>query len=390
MGFLTGFVGGMAGAYNDERDAEKLDARKRHLAEYESQLQQNRMVMQETLREKFEQAKAKAKRDQDVTDAKTVQEGAKQIDTDRSIGLINATVGSVPTPAVNEIDGTTNEFAGKKMTAADIATIRNNMSPEDAKKFYGIGPLNRVQQAEDSGVAARNAGLLGMSKEFRAEAGEYRQQNLEDKRDALGNRREDNAEKFRTKQLELQIANHKEVMARMGGDSATKKLAQLKLDAMTEENDWRKGMAKLPAGDPKRAAEMQRGMDMGWVKAEPNDVSTTVKTTSGAMTDAPVETTVTTKGRAVKDVPQSESQAQADAQRFIAAGKISLADANKRLESAGFKPLVSDATKPAPTRSLQELKRIAAKPKGTSTAEANSAQAEIDYLRNNPDRIGAF
>jgi hypothetical protein len=179
MGFLTGFVGGMAGAYNDDRDAEKLDARKKQLAEYESQLQMNRMVMQETLRERLKQAEMKAKRDQDVADGKTVQEGAQQIDTERSAGLINRTVGPVPTPAVNEIDGSTNEFAGKKMTAADIATIRNNMTPEDAKKFYGIEPLNRVQQAEDSGVAARNAGLINMSKEFRAEAGEYRQQNLE-------------------------------------------------------------------------------------------------------------------------------------------------------------------------------------------------------------------
>ena len=172
MNFLAGLIGGAAqtGANILERE---------NKADYENSLAIKRQVEIEKLQEKRAAALLAQKRAQDVTDAKTVQEGAKQIDTDRSIGLINATVGPVPTPAVNEIDGTTNEFAGKKMTAADIETIRNNMSPEDAKKFYGIGPLNRVQQAEDSGVAARNAGLLGMSKEFRAEAGEYRQQNLE-------------------------------------------------------------------------------------------------------------------------------------------------------------------------------------------------------------------
>jgi hypothetical protein len=388
MNFLAGLIGGAAqtGANILERE---------NKADYENSLAIKRQVEIEKLQEKRAAALLAQKRDQDVTDAKTVQGDSEAKRVERAQGIINQDTGIQHTPdEVKKIIADpdwVNNYGARRDTADGKPTewTEGGLINQTVKVTPSTD-RTRAQELNDKSDSAMNLGRPDLAKEFRADANLERLYQRQDDQDAIANRREDNNEKFRTKQLELQIANHKEAMARMGGDSATKKLAQLKLDAMTEENDWRKGIAKLPAGDPKRAAEMQRGMDMGWVKAEPNDVSTTVKTTSGAMTDTPVETSVTTKGRVAKDAPQSESQAQADAQRFIAAGKISLADANKRLESAGFKPLASDATKPAPIRSLQELKRIAAKPKGTSTAEANAAQAEIDYLRNNPDRIGAF
>ena len=90
MSFLSGFIGGVAGAYNDERDAEKLDARKKQMAEYESELQMKRLVMQETLREKFAQATAKAKRDQDVADGKTIQDTSEAKRYERSGLIMNA------------------------------------------------------------------------------------------------------------------------------------------------------------------------------------------------------------------------------------------------------------------------------------------------------------
>ena len=223
MGFLSGFVGGMAGAYNDDRDAEKLDARKRAMAEYENELRAKSQATAEALREKFEQAKAQAKRTQDMTDAKTVQEDAKQIDTDRSIGLINATVGPVP----NE-----GEFAGQKMTAADIATIRNNMKPEDAKKHYGIEPLSREQRAEDSGVAAQGRGLLAMAKDYRADANQYRLQASDEAKakrmadqDAATNKRLDNADAYNTKHLDEIIRHNKKSEALAAAKTGAEKLS---------------------------------------------------------------------------------------------------------------------------------------------------------------------
>lgn len=297
MGILSGLIGGFAQGGLELADSTLKAQQRKEDQEYESELLLKRQAALEKLRQDFDRAKERAKLEQDKTNASDVSKGAKKIDTERSAGLINQTVGPVPSEG---------EFADKTMTADDIATIRNNMKPEDAKKLYGIDPLIREQRAEDSGVAAQGLGLIEMSKDFRADAERYRKQNKDDEQIALGNKREDNAEAHRTKQLDLQISQHKETIAKMGGDSATKKLAKLRLDAMVEENDWRKVIAKLPSGDPKRAAEMQRGMDMGWVKSDQNDVSTTVKTTSGATTDTPVETTVTTKGRAGKETPQSQ------------------------------------------------------------------------------------
>ena len=175
MNFLAGLIGGAAqtGANILERE---------NKADYENSLAIKRQVEIEKLQEKRAAALLAQKRAQDVTDAKTVQEGAQQIDTERSAGMINRTVGPVPTPAVNEIDGTTNEFSGKKMTAADIATIRNNMSPEDAKKFYGIEPLSREQRAEDSGLVAQGIGRLDLAKDFRADASEFRKQGIDQAR----------------------------------------------------------------------------------------------------------------------------------------------------------------------------------------------------------------
>lgn len=91
---------------------------------------------------------------------------------------------------------------------------------------------------------------------------------------------------------------------------------------------------------------------------------------------------------------QTEQQAQADAQNVVSAGKISMADANKRLQAAGFKPLVDPKAPSVAGRELynvniSDLKRTASKPRGVSTSEANAAQAEID-ARQGEQRMKAF
>lgn len=103
MGFLTGFVGGMAGAYNDERDAEKLDARKKQLAEYESQLQQRRMETEMELRNRYQQETEKravsSRRDEEAYQSsdpaialrKQRMQGDAQSTLDVQTGLIGGT-----------------------------------------------------------------------------------------------------------------------------------------------------------------------------------------------------------------------------------------------------------------------------------------------------------
>ena len=172
MGFLTGFVGGMAGAYNDERDAEKLDARKRQLAEYESQLQQNRMVMQETLREKFKQAEMKAKRDQDVTDAKTVQGASDDKRVERAQGIINADTGIQHTPdEVKKIiaDPTWVENYGARRDTADGKPTEWTEGGliNQTIKVTPSTDRTRAQELNDKADAAMGIGRTDMEKGFR-------------------------------------------------------------------------------------------------------------------------------------------------------------------------------------------------------------------------------
>jgi hypothetical protein len=175
MGFLTGFVGGMAGAYNDDRDAEKLDARKKQLAEYESQLQMNRMVMQETLRERLKQAEMKAKRDQDVADGKTIQEGSEAKRVERAQGIINADTGLNYSPEeVKKIiaDPTWTQNYGARhdtetgkpteWTEGGLINQRTSLTPSTDRTAY--------QEQMDLSNAAGGIGRTDMQDKYRATA----------------------------------------------------------------------------------------------------------------------------------------------------------------------------------------------------------------------------
>lgn len=239
-----------------------------------------------------EKAAIESKRATDQADAATVSAAAKDTATKRDVGNIEKARGLISVdPAERE-----------PISAADVADIRSRFSPEDVKKQYGLDEPSRVQTLRDQTDAAQ--GFPDIQKGLQAQLNQERLFERADAQDALGNKREDRTADFQNRQLDAQIAHYKAIEARTGSDSSTKELARMKIDLLTKENNWREGLAKLPANDPKRAAEIQKGVDMGWLKQEPNDVSTTVKTTTGGL-ENPVETSVTTKGRVGAVQPKS-------------------------------------------------------------------------------------
>lgn len=234
MGFLTGFVGGMAGAYNDDRDAEKLDARKKQLAEYESQLQMNRMVMQETLREKFKQAEMKAKRDQDVADGKTVQEGSEAKRVERAQGIINADTGLNYSP--DEV----------KKIIADPKWVENYGARHDTE-------TGKPTEWTEGGLINQRTSLTPSTDRTRA-------QELNDKADAaMGIGRTDMEKGFRDQgNLERQVAGDEAKGKRMEEQTAAQKrtneIREKEVDARAGYQDRMAGAAEARAAAAERRA----------------------------------------------------------------------------------------------------------------------------------------
>lgn len=138
--------------------------------------------------------------------------------------------------------------------------------------------------------------------------------------------------------------------------------------------------------DPKRQAAVKHALIVRGI-IKPGEFDTEKVTQETMNPDGTTTKTERTQRRnsgteSQGKVSQTESQAHNDAMRAISAGKISVEDANKRLASGGFKPLQDTREPEIPGRALyyanlNELKRIAAKPRGVSNAEANAAQNEI-------------
>ena len=337
MNFLAGLIGATAVAASDKWKLDDEEERRARYRQADSDLRIKEQRVTEELKERAEVAREQRASTQ-----------AEKLRTDQA-SRIDDEAGKI---ADTEVGAT----ADRRAVLAD--------------------PMTRVR-------AAGNAGYLRADQVAAAQLG--RQDKERD--DARTEKKDDQNYKMDQDKLKAQVAHWKVIESSAGGDPNTKALAAMKLKLAEEELKWRKELTALPLGDPLRAAKIQSGIDMGWDRRVPPDVSTTVETTTG--TDAnPVKTSVTTKGQAgAATSAQTESQAQAQAKTAISAGRIDLAGANKRLEAAGFKA-ISDNT-PQKPKNLRELKRIASKPKGVSTAEANEAQAEIDYLKNNRDRITA-
>lgn len=83
-----------------------------------------------------------------------------------------------------------------------------------------------------------------------------------------------------------------------------------------------------------------------------------------------------------------EQQAHADAMRAIATGRITEAEVNKRLERAGFGPIQAVAGRPFYDTPRNELQRMASKPRGVSTNEANAARAELESRKGEQRMTG--
>lgn len=112
MGFLSSFVGGMAGAYNDDRDAEKLDARKRAMAEYETELHARRTKTEMELRDRFQQESEKRavtqRREEEAYQASPEAIGMRkqrlQGDAESAIGVQTGLIGASANLKKSEYD----------------------------------------------------------------------------------------------------------------------------------------------------------------------------------------------------------------------------------------------------------------------------------------------
>ena len=185
MGLLSGLIGGFAeGGLNIANNAIKAEQRKTE-QEYESELQMNRLVMQETLREQFAQATAKAKRAQDVTDAKTIQEtsDANPVRIAKAKGIINADTG---------LKYTDDEV---KKIIADPTWVENYGAIYDKGKLVTPSPdRTRAQELNDKEDAAMVNGRPDLAKEFRADANLERMYQRQEDQYAVANKRADNQE----------------------------------------------------------------------------------------------------------------------------------------------------------------------------------------------------
>lgn len=125
-----------------KNDQEEAEIRKDDMAA-------KRAIAAEQLKEQFEQSKKDAQYKRLANEGEMIESESKNIDFKRNAGLINSVRSKV------EQEG---EFAGKDLTPEDIETIRNNMKPEDAEKYYGIKPRTALSVVDDQIAAAKNVG----------------------------------------------------------------------------------------------------------------------------------------------------------------------------------------------------------------------------------------
>ena len=288
MGFLSGFVGGMAGAYNDDRDAEKLDARKRAMAEYENELRAKSQATAEALREKFEQAKAQAKRTQDMTDAKTVQGASDDKRVERAQGLINADTGIQHTlEEVKKIIADpdwVNNYGARRDTADGKPTewTEGGLINQTVKVTPSTD-RTRAQELNDKADAAMGIGRMDMEKGFRDQGQLERQYQRQEDQDASTNKRLDNQDSYNTKHLDETIRHNKALekaaLARTGAEKLSP-AAKVQLDIASTGLASAQKEESLAA---KLLAEASKSMDAAVIESAKQEYATAKKGVTLAM-----------------------------------------------------------------------------------------------------------
>ncbi len=162
MGYFMDFIGGMLNSGDEiveSRLKEDAQTRKEEATlkrQEESDIRKDslatqREITKEQLKEAFEQSKKQATYERLQKESGMIDSEARNIDFKRNKGLINAVSNTVP------MEG---EYAGNELTPEDIETIRKNMKPEDAEKYYGIKPQTELSKADDKVAAAANVGAF--------------------------------------------------------------------------------------------------------------------------------------------------------------------------------------------------------------------------------------
>ena len=150
MSFFADLLGNasLAGGQmlEDDRNIREKEALVNRQAQLETErsiaTEKRKMEMQEQQRQALQQ------RTQDQMDQ--AERGGQAIGEARDMGALDKARAMVP----NE-----GQYAGKKITLGDVETIRANMSPEDAQKYYGIKPETTQSVLGDQLTAARAGGL---------------------------------------------------------------------------------------------------------------------------------------------------------------------------------------------------------------------------------------
>lgn len=188
MGLLSGLIGGFAeGGLNIANNAIKAEQRKSE-QEFESELLMKRQAALEQLREKFEQAKAQAKREQDKADATTIEGASDDKRVERAQGIINADTGIQHTP--DEVK----KIIADPTWTENYGAIRNTAGGKPTEWDGRGGIINpttsvipstdrtRAQELNDKADAAMGIGRTDMEKGFRDQGNLERQVTADENR----------------------------------------------------------------------------------------------------------------------------------------------------------------------------------------------------------------
>jgi hypothetical protein len=127
------------------KEADETAARQEATDIRRDDMAQKRAIATEQLKEEFARSNEKAKYARLGKEADAIDDEV----LNKKAGLINSIRSSVP----NE-----GEFANQKISESDLDTIRKNMTPEDAEKYYGVKPETALSKVDDQIAAARKVG----------------------------------------------------------------------------------------------------------------------------------------------------------------------------------------------------------------------------------------
>ena len=150
MSFFADLLGNASLAGGQMLEDDRNIREKEALMNRQAQLETERSIATEKrkLEMQEQQRQALQQRTQDQMDQ--AERGGQAIGEARDMGALDKARSMVPSEG---------QYAGKKITLGDVDSIRANMSPEDAQKYYGIKPETTQSVLGDQLTAARAGGL---------------------------------------------------------------------------------------------------------------------------------------------------------------------------------------------------------------------------------------